>query len=580
MKKPLEYHEQGVWIARGDSLPLNLKYATGVVIVLGGEKRLREPEEDRVHACTVFFLSSKFSQQPFHFSAKIAFLTGGRTERKLPSISDWMDGGESESPQFITLADFQKDYWPLVISLGSRRSYATIFGNLGPNFGRRWLLAANELAALNEFRPGSRLLEEVRTSPHGLWSEFFREDEERFALIDFPRTVNVGRRASRSLADTESLYANVPLWKEKFELPLSLTFPVVLGQRQLQNVIIGPNGSGKTNLLLGLAKCVIARQIEINHEDSWPHYSQADRIPIVVFTYERSMWSRLGRDNVEIYEQGVRASNWRQLTQLIYEFGTRDDSDYGVVDLRLLVEILSGFIDVGDIRLPVFPLQVAIRRGARLEGDDLEIALTTLAESPPAVFRELASRLDRGRSPIMRSRNGYTYELSSGERSLTLFCSRLMKASRNSALVLIDEPENHLHPRFITLMIQALSRSLQATGSRALLVTHSPFVVREFERSAVKVMKRNANGIPELLRPTMQTLGGDVSMISDYVFEDDEIRKGFEESIDRAIRERQLHTGVVGAKKLAESLAEGLGEDAMNYLFARSEAVTKSTSDA
>jgi ATPase subunit of ABC transporter with duplicated ATPase domains len=171
------------------------------------------------------------------------------------------------------------------------------------------------------------------------------------------------------------------------------------------------------------------------------------------------------------------------------------------------------------------------------------------------------------------------YTLSSGERSLTLFCTRLIKASRKSALVLIDEPENHLHPRFITLMMQALSRSLQATGSRALLVTHSPFVVREFERSTVKVMKRNRDGVPELYRPAMQTLGGDVSMISDYVFEDTETKKGFEESIDRAMRE-QSRKHDVDAGDLTSILAAGLGEDAMSYLIARSNSPTEDGTDA
>jgi len=486
---------------------------------------------------------------------------------------------------WVTLANFRSLIGIPVLYIGDRGAYGELFNNMPREVAVRLLLLINDLAALNELRPGSRILRRVRTSPHDLWSQFLREYEERFALIDFQRSMESMKTRASSLDHVESIAAEVPLWGGRFLLPLRLSFPLVLGQRQLQNVVIGPNGSGKTNLLLGLAKCVLNKCAETEpsepadfRHDGNKDYRRSAAVQVAVFTYERAMWASLRRKGVAVYEQGVRASDWRKLTQVIYELlSSRSERRDGLRDLRLLMEILSGFIDVRALRLPLHASQPAAQRLQRPDREDIQISLKDLASTLVSSI-DVVARLDRGKAPFMQSVEGQVYTLSSGERSLVLFCVRLIIASRDSALVLIDEPENHLHPRFITLMVQALSRTLQATRSRALVVTHSPFVVREFERSTVKVLKTSAEGVPEMFQPSLQTLGADVAMISDYVFEDEHIRKGFQESIDHLIRDQQLQ-GTLNKGKL-KSFAASLGEDAVSYLIERSDEVTGAPADA
>lgn len=583
MNERLTHRHPRVWITLGSKPILNnLPSYPCLVIALESQNHfLNGDMTEKIRPCKVQIFTHSHTRA-FEFPAKMVLLTRRNIEQERISFLNRMQADTSHS-DLISPADLQEYSLSIALSLGSRNAYDEIASLFESSLARQLLLAANELAALNHWNPKSKVLRQVRASKAGLWSQFFRESEERFALIEFPRIMKNFRPHSRLLSNAESIHANVPLWNGAFELPLRLSFPTVLGQRQLQNVIIGPNGSGKSNLLLGLAQSVIDNYVQIETPVNTPIDAYTDQqrppIPIVVFTYEKSMWSRLSKENLEIYEQGVQSSNWRQLTQIIYDLAEDRDNKDPAIDLRLLMEVLSGFVNVQDIHIPLHPQQDE-NDGSNTDNSLLEIALMTLVDCSPKKFRNFISRLDRAKPPVMRSSNGTTYSLSSGERSLTIFCSRLMSSSLRSALILIDEPENHLHPRFITLMIQALASSLQATGSRALMVTHSPFVVREFERSTVKVMRRNANGTPELLRPSMQTLGGDVSMISDYVFEDVEIRKGFELSIDQAIRAQQFHEREVDAQTLTERLGTGLGEDAISYLIAQSEAATKRMPDA
>lgn len=579
----IDMSRPGVWMTwwKHRSLPSDFRDAHGLIVNIDGWTGLaaRSRERNVVLPCTLWVVAPN---QQFNIEAKIAFLDGPEGSY----LDTQKEDIEAEEPGWMPLTDFKSRFGQFVVSIGNRRAYQEIFGTLTLELAKRLLLLINDLVVLNELRPNARILRQVRGSERNLWAQFFREDEERFALVDFRRSMLAEEIYRTSLQHVDWLDAEVPLWGGKFVLPLRLNFPYVLGQQQLLNVVIGPNGSGKTTLLLGLAKAIVDREVQFGTSEVPSSGSSVHRLSkgssplrVSVFTYERGMWTSLRRKGVAVYEQGVRSSDWRQLTHLIYQIGTsEEEAERGLSDLRLLAQVLADFLDVGELWLPLHSLRPDNEnsRWNHLDDFESEISLGDLVGLPLRGCTEVIARLDRGSPPFMRSFEGHKYTLSSGQRSLILFCTRLMTASANGALVLVDEPENHLHPYFITLMIQALARTLHATGSRALVVTHSPFVVRECEKSTVKVMKISVEGVPELFRPSLQTLGADVSMISDYVFEDEAIRKGFQNSIDRAIRAQQ---GRGGSAQLKD-LAAGLGEDGLSYLIERAEAEARKVSDA
>ncbi len=536
-------------------------------------------ERNAVLPCTVWVVAP---HQQLQIEAKITLLD----KPDGPYLDTQPEDREVKERAWMPLPDFKSRFGQFVVSIGNRRAYQEIFRVLRPELAKRLLLLVNELVVLNELRPSARILRQIRGSEQNLWAQFFREDEERFALVDFRRSMLAVERDGTGLDHVDWLEAEVPLWGGKFLLPLRLDFPYVLGQQQLLNVVIGPNGSGKTTLLLGLAKAVVGRDAKLGTVDlpspSPNVHRQSEGYPplrVSVFTYERSMWASLRRKGVAVYEQGVRSSDWRQLTHLIHQIVTSgDEMERGLSDLSLLKEILSGFLTVADLWLPLHPSRPVDQYSQWDDSDVLEseVSLSHLTDLPLKRYNAVVARLDRSSPPFMRDYEGRTYSLSSGQRSLVLFCTRLMTASIGGALVLVDEPENHLHPYFITLMIQTLARTLQATGSRALVVTHSPFVVREFEKSTVKVMKTSPEGVPEIFRPSLQTFGADVSMISDYVFEDEAIRKGFQNSIDRAIRAQHSR----GGSTQLQGLAADLGEDGLSYLIEKAQAEADGASNA
>ncbi|HDS1524567.1 TPA: AAA family ATPase, partial [Stenotrophomonas maltophilia] len=94
----------------------------------------------------------------------------------------------------------------------------------------------------------------------------------------------------------------------------------------------------------------------------------------------------------------------------------------------------------------------------------------------------------------------------------------------NGSLVLLDEPETHLHPNLISSFCSLLEKTLRATGSSAVIATHSAYFVREVFREQVTVINRTGN-FTEIVKPRLRTFGADIGAISRFVFgEEDESR--------------------------------------------------------
>ncbi|HDG1711444.1 TPA: AAA family ATPase, partial [Kluyvera ascorbata] len=136
-------------------------------------------------------------------------------------------------------------------------------------------------------------------------------------------------------------------------------------------------------------------------------------------------------------------------------------------------------------------------------------------------------------SPLICSNNDY-YPLSSGQLVYFKFALLALSNIANGTFVIIDEPETHLHPSFISGFISLLDDILERTGSLALIATHSPYLVREVTREQVHVFKCDA-GYVHITPPRLKTFGANISDISDFVFDDNIQNKLSEKLIKNAM---------------------------------------------
>lgn len=117
--------------------------------------------------------------------------------------------------------------------------------------------------------------------------------------------------------------------------------------------------------------------------------------------------------------------------------------------------------------------------------------------------------------------DGKLYRLSSGEISFLRFFAQLSLSIENGTLLLLDEPETHLHPSFINKFSAMLDVILSQTGSAAIIATHSVYFVREVFKEQVTVLRRK-DGCIIAEKPRLSTFGADVGNISYFVFGESE----------------------------------------------------------
>ncbi|MCY0856647.1 AAA family ATPase [Cupriavidus sp. D39] len=107
--------------------------------------------------------------------------------------------------------------------------------------------------------------------------------------------------------------------------------------------------------------------------------------------------------------------------------------------------------------------------------------------------------------------------LSSGHKIVLLTITRLVETVEERTLVLLDEPEAHLHPPLLSAFVRALSDLLVNRNGVAIVATHSPVILQEVPSRCVWKIWRNGR-IVQAERPTIETFGENVGVLTREVF--------------------------------------------------------------
>lgn len=142
--------------------------------------------------------------------------------------------------------------------------------------------------------------------------------------------------------------------------------------------------------------------------------------------------------------------------------------------------------------------------------------------------------------------NDEPLQLSSGQRLFFYIVVNIIGVIRRNSLVIVDEPELFLHPTLEVQFVSMLKQILRTYGSKALLATHSVVTVREVPSRCVHVLERTDDGII-IKTPPFETFGGDVQRIASYVFGDRAISKPFEDWLRDLLKSHGTAEDVIAA---------------------------------
>ena len=123
--------------------------------------------------------------------------------------------------------------------------------------------------------------------------------------------------------------------------------------------------------------------------------------------------------------------------------------------------------------------------------------------------------------------------LSSGHKNILLTLVSLINNVEEKTLVILDEPEEHLHPPLVSAFIRALSDLLTYRNGVAIIASHSPVIVQEVPKKCVWKIRRN--GTYRLFdRPIIETFGENLGEITTEVFNYDIANSGFHALLQQA----------------------------------------------
>lgn len=128
-------------------------------------------------------------------------------------------------------------------------------------------------------------------------------------------------------------------------------------------------------------------------------------------------------------------------------------------------------------------------------------------------------------------------------------------------LVVLDEPENHLHPPLLSAFIRAISQLLIDQNGVAIIATHSPVILQEVPRSCVWKINRSGTEVA-VSRLQIESFGATIGALTHEVFGLEVNKSGFHKMLIDEVESGK------GFQEVVSKFNEELGDEALALLRA------------
>lgn len=324
------------------------------------------------------------------------------------------------------------------------------------------------------------------------------------------------------------------------------------------NALIGYNGTGKTRLLSNLAIAVSGygyKSIEDSSKKRAGFFVGAPppfRTVVVVSYSAFDTFEIPGATEVERARLQQEGNIFGYVYCGLREHADSDDSSSGQKEptyrLRTPKETDAEFLTaVRRVRESHRShLLLEILRPILSDASFQRIGLTSLYSSSGGGDDEVLMSLFRG--------------LSSGHKVVLKILTEMTAQLDDSepALVLIDEPETHLHPPLLAAFLKSVRTCLAHFDAYAIVSTHSPVVLQETPSPYVRVLRR-VGSQSRVDNPTTETFGENIGVITSDVFNLDDGSTDWHSTLQSLAQEFSL-------KEIEELFQHRLGFAAKSYV--------------
>lgn len=415
------------------------------------------------------------SRPPIHGRLFLGFLSQNEyidDSGKISSNVDMLD--ESQFPDFFTLQ-------------GGMEEYRAFIDNHGIDTSTLLLLELNDLVASRRDTKRAKLIEEaVKTKVFNL---AFMRDSDRFFAFHNADSILDGLDKENFSKISAQLSLSYKLAGFSGDHSFDLTFDTnsILPKRIC--VLIGQNGLGKSQALNAMVSSLLKGDSRFSdHKGERPIISRILAIATpgeTINTFPPEGINKRIKYRRLILNRNARNKASRGFCELCVQL-CRSLEVIGNNDRwELFKESIQFFQNANNIVIPLSSdISVSASHVLAIKGK-YYVPLLDLNYGGEQAALEVQGAVIGNGNPMIKIDDS-VYPLSSGQLSFIKFIMQACLFIENGTLVLLDEPETHLHPNFISEFVRVLDRLLKLTGSISVIATHSAYFVREIPSSLLK----------------------------------------------------------------------------------------------
>lgn len=276
------------------------------------------------------------------------------------------------------------------------------------------------------------------------------------------------------------------------------------------HAIIGANGVGKTRLLDSIVK------------EYAPSLYQEINSEISQTNIQENSFSRLVYITTSIFSKLYKVGEENELNTRFHYIGFNSlelvgDSEIKTVDTRenISEDVFNTIVACNDLSR-IYYLKIFV------ENFSFDRSLSAFLEDIVAYLDQLDFMDKDIRQQTDDKLKDKLNKLSSGHAVVMYMIFKIIHLVEEKAIVLIDEPETHLHPPLLSAFIMSVNDILRQKNALGILATHSPVVLQEIPRRCVWKLYED-----KAIKPTINTFGESVGVITRDVFQLDIDKTGF-----------------------------------------------------
>lgn len=272
-------------------------------------------------------------------------------------------------------------------------------------------------------------------------------------------------------------------------------------------VLAGINGSGKTTFLKTMLEVLLnennTQESEINLELEDEEIKLLRKTMGVLI--ENNQYFNISKLGKRVFPFFKWSKEEKYIPRIVYlpteinfnklEVKTRsykpNDYFYYLVDQNIINDIPSYLVSLVNSEIYKYE-ELPIKEAIKKICDEINSIFSLIDIDVEMV----GVKKDESNIPIFKNKMGAEFDinsLSSGEKQLFVRALTLKMLDINNSIVLIDEPEISLHPKWQQKIVKIYENI--GENNQIIIATHSPHIVSSVKAESLKLLTKSENGI-------------------------------------------------------------------------------------